>query len=308
MDSNSRPHAVLVPYPAQVHVTPLLQLAKVLHSRGFHVTFVNTEYNHRRLLRSRGAAALAGLDDFWFETIPDGLPPPSDSDDDDVTQDIPTVCTSFLKNGPAAFRVLLARLSCAPGTPPVSCVIPDGVMSFVQRVASDMGILAVAFWTTSACGFMGYLIPEEFVGEMKERGLFLSWCPQDQVLAHPATVLFLTHSGWNSTLESICAGVPMICWPFFAGQITNCRYACTKWEIGLEIDSDVTREEVARLVHEAMDGEKSRDMRAKAMAWKERAVAATQDGGTSSAEIDRLVEFLLSAGSDHMQAEIIFLL
>ncbi|KAI4963625.1 hypothetical protein ZWY2020_011276 [Hordeum vulgare] len=85
----SRPHAVLIPYPAQGHVTPLLNLAKVLHSRGFYVTFVNSEYNHRRLLRSRGEDSLAGLDDFRFETIPDGLPR---IDNEDVTQDIPALC------------------------------------------------------------------------------------------------------------------------------------------------------------------------------------------------------------------------
>ena len=97
MGSNARAHAVLIPYPAQGHVRPLLQLAKVLHSRGFFVTYVNTEYSHRRLLRSRGADALDGLDDFRFETIPDGLPP--SGNDDDVTQDIPTLCESLLRNG-----------------------------------------------------------------------------------------------------------------------------------------------------------------------------------------------------------------
>ncbi|GJM86893.1 hypothetical protein PR202_ga02793 [Eleusine coracana subsp. coracana] len=475
---NSRPHAVLVPYPAQGHVTPMLQLAKVLHSKGFFITFVNTEYNHRRLLRSRGAGALAGLDDFRFETIPDGLPP---SDNDDVTQDIPTTCASLSRNGPAAFRDLLVRLNGAPGRPPVGCVISDGVMSFVLRVANEMGVLALQFWTMSACGFMGYLhfaeliergyvplkdesyltngyldtvldwvpgmpdirlrdipsfvrttdpndfmvhfeiretgsarhaqglilntfdaveqdvvdalrrmfprvytvgpllkltetaarpeaaaidsnlwkedasclqrldardagsvvyvnfgsitvmtpaqlaefawglarcdrpflwvirpdlvagekavLPEEFVAETKERGIFLSWCPQRQVLAHPSVGLFLTHSGWNSTLESMCAGVPMICWPFFAEQMTNCRYVCAKWGVGVEIDGDVRREEVARLVREAMDGEKGRDMREKAMVWKEKARAATDEAGTSSVNISRLVEFLL-IGSD----------
>ena len=92
-----QPHVVMIPYPAQGHVTPLLQLANVLHSRGFFVTYVNTEYSHRRLLRSRGAGSLDGLDDFRFETIPDGLPP--SGNDDDVTQDIPTLFESLLRNG-----------------------------------------------------------------------------------------------------------------------------------------------------------------------------------------------------------------
>jgi hypothetical protein len=137
------------------------------------------------------------------------------------------------------------------------------------------------------------VLPEEFFSETRERGLFLSWCPQDEVLSHPSAGLFLTHSGWNSTLESVCAGVPMICWPFFAEQMTNCRYACSKWDIGLEIDNNVTREEVARLIKEAMDGEKGKDMNAKAATWKEKAVTATEQGGTSSVNIDRLVAFML---------------
>jgi len=85
-----KPHAVLVPFAAQGHVTPMLKLGKILHFWGFHVTFVNTEYNHRRLLRSRGAGALDGLPGFRFATIPDGLPP----SDADVTQDGASLCRS----------------------------------------------------------------------------------------------------------------------------------------------------------------------------------------------------------------------
>lgn len=149
-----RPHAVLIPQPAQGHVTPMLHLAKALHARGFRVTYVNSEYNHRRLLRSRGQDSLAGTDGFHFEAVPDGLP---QSDNDDVTQDIAALCLSTTAHSAAPFRDLLARLNATPGSPPVSCVIADGVMSFAQRVAEEMGILALVFWTTSACGFMGYL-------------------------------------------------------------------------------------------------------------------------------------------------------
>jgi hypothetical protein len=137
------------------------------------------------------------------------------------------------------------------------------------------------------------VLPDEFVRDARKRGVLTSWCPQELVLSHPSIGLFLTHCGWNSTLESVCAGVPMLCWPFFAEQPTNCRYVCAKWGIGMEIDNDVSSEEVAWLVREAMDGERGRVMRVKAAIWKEKATEAVGEGGSSSENLDRLVEFLL---------------
>ncbi|KAI6701639.1 hypothetical protein NL676_015963 [Syzygium grande] len=64
----------------------MLKLAKLLHHRGFHITFVSTEYIHKRLLRSRGPHSLDGLPRFRLDTIPDGLPP----SDAGSTQDIPS--------------------------------------------------------------------------------------------------------------------------------------------------------------------------------------------------------------------------
>ena len=77
-------------------------------------------------------------------------------------------------------------------------------------------------------------IPMELVEGTKERGFMVGWAPQEKVLAHPAIGGFMTHSGWNSTLENIVAGVPMICWPLFADQHINSRFVSEVWRLGLE--------------------------------------------------------------------------
>ncbi|RCV06990.1 hypothetical protein SETIT_1G208300v2 [Setaria italica] len=84
----------------------MVKLANVLHCRHFHVTFVNTEYNHRRrLVRSRGPAAGAGLPGFRFATIPDGLP----ESDADATQDPASLCDSTMTTCTPHLKKLAAR-------------------------------------------------------------------------------------------------------------------------------------------------------------------------------------------------------
>ncbi|XVF17281.1 hypothetical protein REPUB_Repub10bG0106200 [Reevesia pubescens] len=103
-----------------------MQLAKVLHSRGFHITFVNTEVNCKRLVQSKGTNALKGLPNFRFETIPDGLP----HSNHNATHDIPMLCDSTRKNRLARFLELIAKLNSLSKVPPITCIISDGVMSF----------------------------------------------------------------------------------------------------------------------------------------------------------------------------------
>ncbi|KAL8232629.1 hypothetical protein R6Q57_002407 [Mikania cordata] len=474
MNMMMQPHAVCIPYPAQGHINPMLKLAKILHSKGFHITFVNTEFNHRRLLKSQGSHTLEPCSSFQFETIPDGLDPPENQD---ATQDIPSLCKSTSETCLEPFKALLSKLNDNKTTPPVSCIVSDGVMSFTLDAAHELGVPDVLFWTTSACGFLAYahyatlwqngsiplkdsgdltngylntivdcipsmkgiclkdmpsflrttdpddimfnfviretdrakkasaiilntfedleqdvltelssiypsvfsigplhaiantmvekdlrllgsslwkedtdcmqwldskeansvvyvnfgsitvmtphqlvefswglansnqtflwvirpdlvsgdfgMLPPEFLEATRERGLLTSWCPQEKVLNHPSVGGFLTHSGWNSTIESISGGVPMICWPFFAEQQTNCWYSCNKWGIGMEIDSDVSRKQVEELVRSLMvEDSKGKEMRKMAMVWKKKA-----ESSSSLLNIDKLINQVLLKGS-----------
>ena len=141
------------------------------------------------------------------------------------------------------------------------------------------------------------ILSPEFEVEIKERGLIANWCPQEEVLSHPSIGGFLTHSGWNSTFESVCAGVPMLCLPFFSDQQTNCKYTCNEWGIGMEIDSDIKRDEVQKIVRELMEGDKGKKMKKKALEWKKLAEEARGPLGSSSINLKNLVsEVLLSKG------------
>ena len=139
-------------------------------------------------------------------------------------------------------------------------------------------------------------LSEEFYEEIKDRGLLASWCPQQKVLEHPSVAVFLTHCGWNSTLETVGAGVPVICWPFFADQQTNCRYACVNWGTGMEVNHDVKHDEIAALVKEMMEGDKGMKMREKALEWKKKAVEATDVGGSSYNHFDKLINEAILSG------------
>ncbi|KAG5541763.1 hypothetical protein RHGRI_021556 [Rhododendron griersonianum] len=137
--------------------------------------------------------------------------------------------------------------------------------------------------------------PPEFEAEIKERGLLLTWTAQEKILRHPSVGGFLTHCGWNSLLESIIGGVPMICWPVGGEQATNCWFACKHWGLGLKI-TEVKRAEVERLVRELMVGESGKKMKSKAMEWKKVVEdAVTAPAGSSYMNFDNLVnEVLLS--------------
>ncbi|CAI9763076.1 unnamed protein product [Fraxinus pennsylvanica] len=110
---------------------------------GVHVTFVNTEFNHRCIPKSRDPDSLKGLTSFGFETIPDGLP----LSDVDAIHDIPSLCETTMNNCLAPLNDLFVRLSdiVSSNVPLVSCIIFDGVMSLTHEAAEELDIHEVLF-------------------------------------------------------------------------------------------------------------------------------------------------------------------
>nr|GMC65926.1 7-deoxyloganetin glucosyltransferase-like [Ipomoea batatas] len=469
-----RPHAVCIPAPAQGHICAMLKVAKLLHHKGFHITYVLTQLNYTHIMQSRDFRPLNQTPTFRFETIPDGIP---ERETRNSAIDLTQMVLSVSKNCPAPFKALIQKLNAASSedVPPVSCIVSDACMSSTTiGAAQELGIPAIIFWPFSGVGSMLHLhsphlrdkvsinkddyiidwipgvksirvgdiptsawspdpkdpvvdyiisqvsgsyntsaiifhtfdelepevckalctmfnraytigpipmllkgfpeseinkiecnmwkedqdcfqwlnsktpksvvyvnfgsmavtspdklvelaiglcksqqnflwiirpeliygdwsavLPPEFTDVIKGggRGYVAGWCDQEQVLNHPSIGGFLSHCGWNSIVESMTAGVAMICWSCFAEQQVNRLCCCSQWGFGLEIDLDVNRENVESVVRELMEGEKGREAKQKAMFWKKRGEAATAMGGSSFVNLDKLIgQILLSDG------------
>ena len=140
---------------------------------------------------------------------------------------------------------------------------------------------------------------EGFFDYLEGRGHIVKWAPQNDILAHPAIGGFLTHCGWNSTLESISAGVPMICLPLFADQAINARYVSEEWNIGLQLEAGVKREDVVKAVRRLMVEEEGEDMRNRVRSLKEQAKLAVTEGGSSYKSLESLTSFLIGVTVTH---------
>lgn len=132
--------------------------------------------------------------------------------------------------------------------------------------------------------------------EVGKNGLVVPWCAQEAVLAHPAVGLFVTHCGWNSILETVMAGVPVLGWPMMSEQTTNCRQVSMSWKIGTELPQEARGHEIAALVREMMVGKKGLEARETTLKWKRLAEDATKEGGSSYGNLGSFVEDVLHKG------------
>ncbi|XP_074284400.1 7-deoxyloganetin glucosyltransferase-like [Silene latifolia] len=465
----------------------MLHLAKVLNSKGIHITFFNSEHNHSCLLKSRGPTSLAGSPSFYYDTFSDGLPP---WDTANQPRSSFPLMRSLELNSKELFEKLLLKLvelssSSISGTPSVSVIIIDAILPFPLEIVPEFVDCPIVLFTPTSCScFLGYsqfdalfhsgilpfqddgfmtdgsleveldlepasmkgmrlrdlpsyirttdknshvfeymkqvmercserpiifntftaldyevlkdlskvlfgpiftvgplhclsdnstqheliskpndigsniwkedshclqwldsqnhnsvvyvsfgsttlmtreqliefawglansnhpflwvirpdtiigqsttILPLEFENEVKGRGLIVSWCPQEKVLQHSSIAVFLTHCGWNSILETISSGVPVICWPFEGDHQLISWFSCYKWGIGMELDIVAKRDQVERHIREVLEEDIGRKLKMKALEWKKLAEKATSSSGSSSLEIQRFIDYVPS--------------
>lgn len=137
-------------------------------------------------------------------------------------------------------------------------------------------------------------LPNGFLETIAKRGRIVTWAPQDEVLAHPAVGGFFTHSGWNSTLESICEGVPMLCLPCFGDQMVNARHVTDVWKVGLRFENTLKREDVEKGIRKLMVEKEGDEMRQRLSGLKEKASLCVAAGGSSHKSLKSLVSHILS--------------
>ncbi|KAH9329048.1 hypothetical protein KI387_001156 [Taxus chinensis] len=475
--AGARPHALVIPYPGQSHITPMMQLSKQLAVRGFEITFVNSGHNHKQLLDSQSAAAVPlphqlGLD-IWLVGLPDDDLPSEYFNNYEHVNEVYSNANGYL------FREKVVKV--LEDNPTVTCIISHHYLSWGQEVADKFGIPNVVYWSVMAtlyCLYMqfplllekGYLplkckketlsgirvplvpdleglvprfsltdlpdffqiedisdphyefinrqreslrqakwvlvntfesleteamealrarIPvysvgpllpsslvgghrfeslpdnracsalwpeenqclqwldtqapdsviyisfgsfasltdvqiqelakgieasqqpflwavrpnaiksgtiskiegiESFVTRTKGRGMLVSWVPQPLVLQHPSVGGFLSHCGWNSTMEGISMGVPVLGCPLIAEQNTNAWFVEHHWKAGLSIkEGKIEANEVEKKIRSLMEEEGGGEVRRKCSEWKDKAREALIQGGSSSTNLDAFV-------------------
>lgn len=139
---------------------------------------------------------------------------------------------------------------------------------------------------------------KEICGDM---GLVVPWCDQLKVLCHSSIGGFWTHCGWNSILEAVFGGVPMLTFPLFLDQFPNSRQIVEDWKIGWRVERDMgnenlkTREEIAELVKRFMDRESNeeKETRKRARELRDECHRAIAKGGSSDRNLNAFIRDIL---------------
>nr|GMC97218.1 UDP-glycosyltransferase 83A1-like [Ipomoea batatas] len=409
----AKPHIIAIPYPAQGHVIPLMELCLCLVKHGCKVTFVNSEFNHNRIIKSMSEADDVLIN---FVSVPDGLEVEEDRND------LKKLTEVLFEVVPGKLEALIHNINESDENR-ISCLIADGSLGWALDLGKKLGLQPVAFWPAAAAcltmmfnvpklvddgivgkngeilkkqsikllplmpamnttdliwngfsdpglqrlvfdlvfknnesvkaaewiicnssqvmeseqplnsviyvafgshtifdmaefqelalgleltnrqflwvvrqGFIeeaGNPYPEGFIDRTRNRGRLVKWAPQQKVLAHPSLGCFLSHCGWNSTIEGVSNGLPFLCWPYFADQFFNRSYICDVWKIGLGFDRNesgvIGRQEIRNKVEQLFGDE---NYKARAVDLQAEVVSSVKRGGSSYQNFSSLVNWI----------------
>ncbi|KAM0889093.1 hypothetical protein ACQ4PT_027931 [Festuca glaucescens] len=139
----------------------------------------------------------------------------------------------------------------------------------------------------------------DFTNETEGTGLVITgWVPQLEILAHGATAAFMSHCGWNSTLESLGHGKPILAWPMHSDQPWDAELICKYFRVGLVVrpwkkhDQVVPAEAIQEVIEEAMLSENGMAMRHRAKVLGEAVRASVAKGGSSSEDLANFIAYI----------------
>ncbi|XP_054804314.1 UDP-glycosyltransferase 83A1-like [Prosopis cineraria] len=138
-----------------------------------------------------------------------------------------------------------------------------------------------------------YEYPEGFEDRVGDRGRMVGWSPQRKILTHSSVACFISHCGWNSTMESVSNGVPILCWPHFADQFLNKSYVCDVWNVGMDLEQDrrgiITSSEIRNKIEQVLnDG----DLKERSKLLKKKVLNGIRQGGSSSNNLDSFIKWI----------------
>ncbi|CAJ1890929.1 unnamed protein product [Sphenostylis stenocarpa] len=160
-----------------------------------------------------------------------------------------------------------------------------------------------------------WFLEDGFEERVKGRGILIKgWVPQVLILSHRAIGAFLTHCGWNSTLEGICAGVPLVTYPLYAEQFLNEKVVVQVVETGVSVGAEtvvrlgdehksrveVRRENIRDCIEKVMGEAREKEViRERARNYADLAKKTVEEGGSSYNSMSLLIEDIVRLKMSH---------
>ncbi|CAO2042717.1 unnamed protein product [Urochloa humidicola] len=285
MESSPPVAVVAVPFPAQGHLNALLHLSLQLASRGLPVHYA-APAEHARQARARVHGWGDAADAVRFHELPIpayATPPPAAAPGGGGAAAFPShlmpMWEAFTAGAPAPLAELLAQLS---ATHRRVVVLYDLANAFAAEAAARLhNGEGYALVCTPLTGGRGMVIT--------------GWAPQLEILAHGATAAFLSHCGWNSTIESMSHGKPILAWPMHSDQPLNAELVCKHLEGGVLVRpvekqrEVIPRATIQEVIEKMMVSDEGRKIQQRAMEIGEAVRSSAAVGGASRKDLDDFI-------------------